>query len=216
MRAKRSWLVPVAVAAIATAAAADAILGRSSPGGADAPRGRAETTGSETTPSTTSTTSSVEIGLETSPPRRCRERQLDLGTSTGEPTAVLAHVRGRDCKQPPVKIRVRITSAAGAAGRGTIFGPEPPAFQGFFAAGSIQVAAFRYSPACRGEQSPFHASVTAGPYSDDLDLSTVEPCGQRMGSTLGRPCTETSAAGPWASSCQGEWVRDFVRAAGFR
>lgn len=216
MRTRRSWLVLIAVSAIAAAATVDAVLGRSSRQAPDASPRRGESTTAPTT--TASTTSSLTINAETSSPltRRCRERQLDLRSFTGEPTAVLAQVRGPDCRQPPIRIKVRITSATGARGKGTLFGPEPPAFGGVFAAGSTQVAAFRYSPACRGEGPPFRAYVTAGSYDEAFFLATVERCGEVFAADPSRPCTETSGTGRWVSSCEGKWVRAFVRAAGFR
>ena len=212
MRTRTTWLAVIVVSAIAVAATVDAVVGPSS---REAPEPSAQPAGSATAPTTAPTTSTVTV--VTSPqPRRCRECQLNLRSFTDEPTAVLAQVRGPDCRQPPIRIEVRITSGTGRSGNGTLFGPEPPAFGGLFAAGSTQVAAFRYSPACRAEEPPFNASITAGPYTLAYSLPTVEPCGQTFGDDPGRPCTEAAEAGPWVHSCRGEWVRTFVRAAGFR
>lgn len=201
------------VGGIAAAATADALVG--SRAGADDPRTNATTT---TAPAkTASTTSSETIAFEPSPPvRRCRPHQLDLRSFTGEPTAVLAQVRGPDCRQPAIRIRVRITSATGASGKGTIFGPEPPAFGGVFTAGSTQVAAFRYSPACRSETPPFNVAITAGPYSDAQYLATVESCGQTFPKGPERRCADTSEEGPWIDTCAAKWLRAVVRVSGFR
>lgn len=166
----------IVVSVIAAAAMVDAVIGEPSPKGASTPRGSVESTTAPTT--TATTTTAVTLSVEESPPiRPCKERQLGLRADVrDDPAVVLFHRAGRECTLRPLRITVRIFTASGARGEGTLFGPEPDVFRGFFESVTSEVAAFRYSPAC-GEKHPFFANVTAGRYVAKMRIPVLR-CGQ--------------------------------------
>ncbi|MDQ3858552.1 MAG: hypothetical protein M3327_08930 [Actinomycetota bacterium] len=176
MRRAAGRIAVVAVLAVAMAALLDALtrsLSDEVP-----PIAHVERTGPATVGTGKSVTRSAQPEAA-EPVRRCRARQLGLRANTGEePTVAVAlvHVRGGECRQPPLRITVRIASGSGERGRGTLFGPEPDRFRGLFHSRNGQVAAFRYSPACE-ERRPFTATVVAGPHDATMRIPVLS-CGQ--------------------------------------
>lgn len=173
MRTRRSWLVAIVVGAIAAAATVDAFVSADpEPATPRAATGGRTPTVSDTDAAQAGTFSIAQV-------REYKMRQLELRADVRDdvPAVVLFHRAGRECRlRPPLRITVRIVSASGAKGEGTVFGPEPDVFRGVFESAISEVAAFRYSPAC-GEEPPFFATVTARRYVVKMRIPVVR-CGQ--------------------------------------
>lgn len=146
VRKASTWVLLVALAAVALAATVDVLLSDDS---------------DESAPATTrSREPSSRAGATTRDIPRCERSQLRLVIEIldGTPTAAVQHVRGGLCETENLPISITISE-----GRGRVLGPIG-AFGGWWSPNSQHFVQFRYSPACN-ERGPFLAVVRAGPYT---------------------------------------------------